>query len=501
MPQILLIPLAVALLFLVAFLLFRTALFTSSEEPVEPVTAVDVDSRLMAEHLARLIRCETVASLDPEKLPKKAFRTLHKELELMYPRVHRLMDIEVVSDYSLLYTWHGADLDLKPILLMGHQDVVPADVEATGGWEHPPFSGEIADGFVWGRGTLDDKFCLTGILEAAERLLQDGFKPARTIYLAFGHDEETGGRRGAACIAAMLAERQVEIELVLDEGGMLTSGILPGVEKTIALIGVAEKGDLLLELRAEAQAGHSSAPPQETAIGKLARAITRLSTHPMHARLDGIYQMFAPLASELPLQWRFILANRWLFGGLLKRQFERAASTNAMIRTTLVPTMLKGGIKENVIPGQASAAVDARLLPGDRLPEVFDHVRKVVGSDGIQIRSLYPEPAGLGGVPGTTGVGAWEASPVTDPQGTGFRMLAQTIREVYPESAVTPYVLSGATDSRYFTTLSSQVLRFAPVRFLAEDIQRVHGVNERLAVKACGDLVRFYRQFILNLAG
>lgn len=495
MVQTLLIPIAVLLLFLIAFVLFRAALFTSREEQVEAVPGIDVDSRTVAEHLGRLVRCETVARSDPEKLPRKAFRTLHKELEMMYPRVHRLLEMEAVSDHSLLFTWRGSNPELKPVLLMGHQDVVPAEIGGENGWEHPPFSGEIADGFVWGRGTLDDKLCLTGVLEAVECLLQEGFKPTRTVYLAFGHDEEIDGRQGAACIADLLRQRAVELEMVLDEGGMIISGILPGVERPVAVIGIAEKGALLIELTSDAPVGHASAPPAQTAIGRLARAIARVEAHPMAARLKWFQLMFRPLASELNLGMRILLANTWLFGGILKRRLSASTSTNAMVRTTIAPTMLKGGIKENVLPGHASVAFDARLMPGDSLPQVFEHIRKVAGKDGIQVHNLYPDQSG------PAGFGAREASPVTNPDGPAFQVLAWTIRQVFTDCLVAPYLVTGATDSRYFTGLCSQVLRFTPVRFGKDDIARVHGVNERLSVKACGDLVRFYRQLLLNAAG
>ncbi len=482
-----LIPLVTVLLFLVAILLFRTAFFTSKEEPVEAAPTMDMDSRMVAEHLARIVRWETTTHLDPEKFPRKAFRGLQRELESIFPRTHRILEAEAVNDFSLLYRWEGSKPDLKPILLVAHQDVVPVEKGSEGRWEHPPFSGEIADGYVWGRGSLDNKFAIIGILEAIECLLQENFRPVRTIYLAFGHDEEIGGYHGAAKIAELLQERGVELELVLDEGGLISEGFLKGVSRPVALVGVAEKGFLTLELRAEGQSGHSSAPCADGAIGSLSRAITRLDSHPMPAHLDMVKLMYSNIASELSFGYRLALANTWLLGGFFKKSLDKTPTSRAMIHTTIAPTMLKAGIKDNVIPSQATAVINCRLLPGDSLEKVTNHVSKIVAKDGVTVRSLYA---------GEDAVMNREATPASDLHGKGYTLLSRVIRQTYPDALVTPYLVWAGTDARFYTQVCSQVLRFSPLRFTPDDYSRVHGTNERISVKACGDVAIFYRRLI-----
>src|SRR5438876_888335 len=268
----------------------------------EPSSAIDRDRA--AEHLAAAIRFRTVSHQDPSEDDRTQFAGLRTFLARTYPKVHRSLVRELVNGDGLLYTWKGADASAKPVLLMAHQDVVPVEPGTEGRWVHPPFGGAIADGFVWGRGALDDKASLVFLMEAVESLLADGFRPPRTVYLASGFDEEVGGLEGAARIAALLAERGVRLDYVLDEGRFVSQGVVPGVQEPVASIGIAEKGYVSVELVAETEGGHSSRPPPETAIGLLAAAIDRLERHPMPARLRGAprreMQALAPYMTSEP---------------------------------------------------------------------------------------------------------------------------------------------------------------------------------------------------------
>ena len=279
MPTTILIIALVLLLFIAAIVLFRTLRMMKPQPTVEEQPGLEVDAASAAERLGHIIRCETV-SMSEESAPNAGeFRRLHRLIEEMFPGVHSHLTREPVNEYSLLYTWQGIDPDLPALVFMAHLDVVPADPSTLEQWEHKPFSGEIADGFVWGRGTLDIKSQAMAILEAVEMQVQQGYQPKRTIYLAFGHDEEIGGT-GQAEIVRRLNERGVRIEAVLDEGGSVIQGSVPGVKSPVALIGVAEKGYLTAELNVSATPGHSSMPPRQTAIGILAAALARIESAP-----------------------------------------------------------------------------------------------------------------------------------------------------------------------------------------------------------------------------
>jgi carboxypeptidase PM20D1 len=421
----------------------------------------------------------------------------------MYPRVHRTLTREVIANYSLLYTWQGSDPGLAPILLMSHQDVVPVEAGSERDWEHAPFGGEIADGLVWGRGTLDIKNGVIGILEAVETLLQEGFRPQRTVYLCFGHDEEISGPEGSVNVMRTLQQRGVHLESVIDEGGAIVTGSMPGVERPVAMVGVVEKGYMNIELRVQSEGGHSSAPQAVTAIGRLSRAIERVETRQMPDRIDFIRMQFDALASELPFAMRMLFANLWLFGGVVKRRLAAVPNTNALIRTTTAPTIFHAGVKDNILPRQASAVINFRLLPGDTIDTVTEHVRKVIADDQVQLHGFRAavQAGGAEAPDALVAIGGWEASPVTDTRGAAFMTLTRTIREVYPEVVVAPYLVGGGTDARYFAPICDQIMRFSPVRLAVTDLGRMHGVNERLSLKNCGDMVRFYHRWICACAG
>jgi carboxypeptidase PM20D1 len=364
-------------------------------------------------------------------------------------------------------------------------DVVPVEPGTEADWTHPPFSGAIADGFIWGRGTMDMKASLTGILEAVEHLITQGFVPARTVYLTFSHDEEVGGSNGTAKIAELLEERGVRLDYTLDEGLVITHGIVPGVDKPAALVGLAEKGAVVLELSTRGEGGHSSRPLVSTAVGKLARAIHRLETNQMPARLDSpVADMFTYLAPEMPFAWRVALANRWLSDPWLIPRLEKTAATNASIRTTTAPTIIRGGVKSNVLPRDARAVVDFRILPGDTIAGVIEHVRATIDDPDITIRQVGREPS--------------EPSPVSGVETSSFSALRKTIHQVFPDVVVAPGLVIGRTDSRRYAKIADNSYRFLPMRLGPEDLKRIHGVDERIAVNNYLEIVRFYVQFLKN---
>jgi len=472
-----------ALALLVAILAVNTARFRSRQVRVPSVEGIAVDAERCARNLARALTFATVSHERAEGFDHAVFGAFHSFLGETYPRVHEALQREVVEGSSLLYTWPGSEPSLAPLVLMAHIDVVPAGEANGDDWTHPPFAGEIADGFVWGRGALDDKASLVGILEAVEALLGEGLAPRRTVYLAFGHDEELGGWQGAAAVATRLEELGVRAAMVLDESGVLAQGIVPQIDRPVALIGIAEKGFVSLQLEVEQEGGHSSMPPVSTAIGILAAALARLERKPFPARMTDIARLqFDFLGPEMPLFRRLILANRWLLAPLVRSKMEQKPTTAAALRTTMASTLISGGEKENVLPQRACATINLRLLPGDTEETILAHVRRAVDDPRVSLRR--------------GGIRPRFASSVADVESEGFTTLTRTIRELFPEALVAPYLVLGATDAWHYGRISDCVLRFLPLRLTEEDLKRIHGTDERIAVDNLTEVVRFYAQLI-----
>ena len=368
-------------------------------------------------------------------------------------------------------------------MLLAHQDVVPAENEEL--WSHPPFAGAIADGIIWGRGAIDDKGPLVAICEAVELLLGEGFSPRRTVILAFGHDEEVGGPNGAQRIAESLAARGVRAALVLDEGfALLEAGVLPGFDRVIAPIGVAEKGFATLELVARGAGGHSSTPPRSTATVAIARAVVRVDEHPMPVSVGGVTgSFFQWLAPEMPLWLRVPLANLDFFARPLDWAAGGQPAINALLRTTTAVTMLSGSPKDNVLPVEATAAVNFRLLPGDTAEAVLARTRDVIADPDVEVRFLR-DPR--------------DPSPVSPSDGPPFALLQRTIGELFPSAVVAPALVVGGTDARHYAPIADAIYRFGPFRFGAEDIKLPHGIDERIAVQNFADGIGFYARLIEN---
>jgi carboxypeptidase PM20D1 len=478
-------------LFLVGFILLKTVLFSPPQKKIKPREFPFVDGKVIAERLGLAIQYRTISYHEPQKFDANAFQGLHRLFKTLYPGVHTYLKLETVNDFSLLYTWEGSNPDLPPIMLIGHMDVVPAD-DNDPDWVHPPFSGELADGYVWGRGTLDMKSTLIGLFEAVEYLLKQGYKPERTVYLGFGHDEEVSGKNGAMAIVALLEERGVKIGSLLDEGGSVYEQLLPGVEQPIAMIGISEKGYLSLRLTVVQDGGHSSMPPQETAIGILSKAIARLEANPLPAHLEVIEFLMSYLGSALPFFQRMAFANTWLFGGLLKNKLSKSNQMNAIIRTTTAPTIISAGVKDNVLPPKAEAVVNFRLLPGDDLASVYKMVLERINDERVQVTPFEGDI-----LEGTSG---WNPSPVADVESPYFLRLNRLVREVFPDALVSPYLVIGGTDARHYAPLTNNAFRFSPVHLNREDVQSVHAVNERISFDNCAKLVKFYTAYIEEMA-
>ena len=478
---------AVALV-LVAVVLGRAVLLASSRQPTVPATAA-VDHALAASaagHLAEAVRFQTI-SLNDTTRPDAALDAMRAWMETTYPKLHAALTRELIADKSIVFTWKGSNPALPPLVLMAHMDVVPVEPGTESKWTHGAFSGDIAEGFVWGRGTLDDKLNVIGELEAIEALIGANFVPKRTVILSFGHNEEVLGS-GAKAIATAFAQRNIHPLMVVDEGGAVAAGVFPGLNRPVALIGISEKGYVSVELTADAQGGHSSAPPNWTATGIVAAAVTKLEQNPMPARLDGTTRtFFETLAPEMPFGARAMLGNLWLFRPLAKMFLARDPASNAMIRTTTAPTMFEGSVKDNVLPARARAVINFRILPGDSTASVIAHVTEVIDDPRVRVVALNG--------------GGSNPSAVSDVNGAPYQLLVRTIQEAMPDAFVAPYILIGATDSRHFGVVTHDIFRFSPMRIGPTDLARAHGTNERAGVDNLAEVVTFYMKLVRNADG
>ncbi|MCB0705018.1 MAG: M20 family peptidase [Saprospiraceae bacterium] len=459
---------------------FNTFRFTSRQLAVEPLAAEMLPDSL-ANRFAKAIRFPTISSVSG--VDTIAFRGLDSLLIEQFPLVHQQLNFQRINEFSRVYHWSGTDALLEPMLLLAHLDVVPA--ENSEQWMHPPFSGNIEDGFIWGRGTLDDKLSAWAILETLESLLKTDFQPKRGIYIAFGHDEETSGEWGAASIAASFEEKGLHFAFVLDEGLVILENALEGLKSPVAMIGIAEKGICTLNVSVDLETGgHSMMPPPETAVGILAQAITNLQENPLPASIDGAAgRFFDYIGPEMNGLEKVVMANRWLTSGLLVGKLEDDPAANAMLRTTMAPTMIRGGVRSNILPTRTSAKVNVRIIPGESVESVLAYCRSIVDDSRVRIQLdstiSYNDP-----------------SKVSDIDVFGFQLIQRTCLEIYPDIIVAPSLVIGYTDSRNYQDLSDQIYRFCPVQIDRSDLVRIHGSNERIEVSAYLNMIRFYRRLI-----
>ncbi|WP_234736458.1 M20 family peptidase [Tellurirhabdus bombi] len=477
--------LLIALVLLAVILLVNTFRFKSKQlTDVQTAPAVPVNDSAI-NRLAEAIRIRTVSFTDYALTDTTQFDQFVQFLKRSFPLTHAQLKLETINQYGLLYEWKGQNTSLKPALLMGHYDVVPVIQGTQRMWKRPPFAGLIENGAIYGRGTLDDKSAVLGLFEAVEGLLKAGFRPQRTLYLSFGQDEEASGRRGAASIARTLKARKISLEYILDEGGIIKTDGVPGIKKPVALIGITEKGFVSLNLSARSNGGHSSMPPPQTSIGLVASAVSKLEANPFPARLDaGANFMFDYIGPEMPFGQRLVFANRWLFGSLVKKIMSGTNSGNAVLRTTTAPTIFSAGVKDNVLPIDATATVNFRILPGESVQSVIERVKEVIDDERVQVsqfKSLDSNPA-----------------PISDPTAPAFEVIHRTIRSVFPAVVVAPYLMVGGTDARYYTDLSPNVYRFTPYPMNDESLKTIHGTNERLMVADYRQMIRFYTTLIRN---
>jgi carboxypeptidase PM20D1 len=478
----------VAILAVIGVALVRTLMY----RPPGQVSAIDVrvspsvpfDAAQAAQHLSQAVQIQTVSHQNLADDQPGEWTRLHDFLRASYPAAHAAMSREIVGKNTLIYTWKGSDPSLAPIVLMAHQDVVPVTAGTEAQWKHPPFSGAIAEGAVWGRGSVDDKGSLITLFEGVEALAKTGFKPRRTVMIVSGEDEETHGT-GAQAAAALLRSRGIKAQFVLDEGlAEITDNPVTGGK--LSLIGTAEKGYATLKVTAKAEGGHSSAPPADGGgVVALSHAVSAINDHgfPMDFRGPGaaMLQTVAPRAS-FPV--RVAVANTWLFKPMLIRQMSATASGAAMLHTTIAPTMLQGSPKENVLPQDAAAWINYRIAPGDTSASVMARAKAAVGRLPVAL-SWVDAPS--------------EPSPVSSTASAGWKMVSAVAGKV-TGAPVAPSLVTAGTDSRYLQGVASDVYRFQPMAFGLKDIEMIHGTNEHLTLENLRQCVDFYARLIATAA-
>ena len=457
--------------------LIRALRFKPEAIEVKPAEKVEFDREKAVCALREMVRIPTVSYTETEKEDAAAFEAFVAKLKELFPEVHARLESERVPPKGLLYRWRGKSRS-EPTVLMAHYDVVPADEKM---WSKPPFSGIIEGETLWGRGTLDTKGTLNGILQAAEQLLAEGFVPENDIYFSFAGDEETQGD-STPNIVALLESRGVKPALVVDEGGAVVENVFPGVKKRIAVVGAAEKGVTNIRLRARSNGGHSSTPPKHTPIGVLGRAATRIEDNLFPMRMtETVKAMFDKLGRHSVFLYRLIFANLWLFKGVLDAIAKASGGEmNALLRTTTALTTAKGADAYNVIPTEAEMTVNSRIISGETRESVVERIKSVIDDDSIEVEYF----------------GGAEPSVVSRTDVKEYKKLEGVINEVFPDAVVTPYMMIACSDSRHYGRISDRVYRFSAMAMSNEERKLIHGNDERITFRGIYEAVEFYLRLI-----
>jgi carboxypeptidase PM20D1 len=462
-------------------MLGRTLRLVPKPVSVLPVPSLELDERRVCERLGRALRIPSVSSREPSALDLARLDRMGDFVVESFPPLVEHLEFER-HERCLVFRWRGTRPELAPLLLLAHLDVVPVDPRTEAEWSFPPFSGEIAGGYVWGRGALDDKGSAMAILEALELMLGRGTSPRRGVVVAIGLDEEIGGALGARVQAQRFAQEGLEPFMILDEGYGVLEGVVDLVASPIAGVGVAEKGLLTLELGVSATGGHASMPADQTSIGILSAALAALEREQLPARLDGAVGLFFDeLAREMPFRERLLFANRWITEPLLLRALLEETTTAALVRTTTAVTTTSAGIADNVLPERARATVNFRVHTRDGVKAVIDHAREVIDDERVEL-SVIGE--------------SFEPSAISPAGGEPWELLERTIKECYPGVVVVPSLVVGATDARHYSGLSPNVYRFNGIRLGPEDLERIHGADERISTRNYLEMIHFYVRLI-----
>lgn len=474
---------------MLVIVIFNTLINTPPQEPAQPVQeparTSSNDNATFVRKLSESIRFKTVSNgQDGAARNDAEFHGFIGWLQQSFPLAHNQLTRTMINELTPVYKWLGKKDSLPPILLTAHYDVVPVVNNDVIPWVKPPFSGDVHDGYIWGRGTIDNKLGVVGMMEAVEQLIAIGFQPQRTLYFSFGHDEEIGGPEGAAKVVEHFKSKGIQFEWSLDEGSFVLKDMLDAVKQPVTSINIAEKGMFTIELVARAVDGHSSMPPQELAVDILATALVKLVKNPMPYDLSGVTEsFFKELAPHLSFQNRMVFSNLWLFEPLLVRQLAQSPPSNAMLRTTIAPTMLEASVKENVLPSSAKAVINFRIHPRDTTDTVLAHVKNVIDDDRIEI-SIRTRS---------------EASAVSSDDSAAYHLLAATAKQVFDSTIVAPGLTIAGTDTKHYEKVSDDSYRILPVVITPSELPGIHGTNERISIDNAEHALNFYKLMIENI--
>ncbi len=465
-------------------------------------------SELSLQRFSGGIRIPTISNEFYEETDFGPFNEFKNYLPQVYPAIYSVMDTLTINNYGLLFRWKGSDPGKNPILFLSHYDVVPVvghdpsvdispDVvydidknysreaisEVQQNWEYPPFSGAIANGRIYGRGTLDMKGMLFSILEAADALIMEGFQPEQDIWFAFGHDEETGGRQGAVKIAGYFKENGIVFDAVYDEGGIIAApgSALESIARPMALIGLGEKGLLTLRLKVYGLGGHSSMPPAKSSLVYAAELIEKLNNNQMQARIiPPIASFLNQTAGEMGFGSRMVIANQWLMKPILIKSLSKIPASNALVRTTTAISMAKGSDAANVLSSVSEITVNFRILPGDSVEDIVHHVQELCHGYDVQIENIS----------------AREASGISPENVKAFEIIGSTVKKMYPDALVTSYITIGGTDAYKYQIVSNNIYRFMPVLLNQYEQRTIHNENEHISIQNFGRMIWYFKEIM-----
>ena len=466
-------------------LLLATFIFATIKTFINKPAVTQQEVKLLSlpekaiDHMSSAIQLRTETPNDDYQFDTATFMHYRAFLESNYPLIHKNLPRTIIDSFNYIYEWKGTDTNMLPMVLMAHYDVVPVEASAVKLWHANPYGGEVKENYIWGRGVLDDKSSMISILEAAESQLAKGFKPKQTILLCFGADEESSGK-GATAVVKYFKSLHKKFDLVVDEGGEISTENNSSIKAPIASIGVGEKGYVTLVLTAQKAGGHSSIPASHTAIDMLSNAISKVSANPMPAKLTPPIEAYLNSISAYNVNFfeKMSLSNLWLFKSVLMNKMSENPNSNALIRTTLVPTVFNSGVRDNVIPTFATAYINSRILPGQSSKDVYDYVQKTINDTSIKItyyKNYMTEP-----------------SPTTDVNSKYYKRVEKVVRAVVKDVVVAPMLMVGATDSRNYREISDGVVNFTPLT----NAKGYHGIDERLLISDFQKCFNFYTLLI-----
>lgn len=463
----------------IAVIVIRALAFAPKASSVTVPEKVNFDKDKAEDNFCELIRFKTVSYYDKSLENNAEFDKLTERIKTMYPLVHKKCELSRHGHRGLLYKLEGKTRGACTVL-MAHYDVVPAQEES---WQQPAFGGIKQDGYIWGRGTLDTKCTFCGILEAVETLISSDYQPQTDLYLSFAGDEEVSGN-STPSIVNYFKKNNIEIGLVIDEGGAVVSNVFPGVRKPCALIGTAEKGIMDLHFKMESKGGHASTPPAHTIVGELAKAINIVESRPPKTRLTPATQeMFDTLGRHSNFGMKLILANLWCFKPLMGLVARKAGGEiNALMHTTYAFTAMSGSEAPNVLPPTAEVIANIRIITGETHKSVINRVKKLVKNDAIQLYATE----------------VLDPSPTSITNHSGYDTLAETIRECWRGAIVSPYLMVASSDAKYFSLISDKVYRFSPLALSKDDRAMIHAHNERISQETLHGVINFYVRLLLK---